>query len=1093
MLDIVYGRAATGKTTSLLSRIKTAAESGKTVIYIVPEQFSFESERAVLSMLGDKKAGKVNVVSFSSLADIMTSLCGGTARNILSDADKIMFMSKTLKALQDSLIIWRKYISSVGFASKIVDIIGEFKVSAVFPEDLEATAEKLDGSLKEKIKALALAYRTYDALVGERFIDPADRLSKLFDDLQKNKYFADKEVFIDGFNGFTGQQYRIIDLICAQANSVCVALLCDKEDRLGIFENTKTTAQKLISIAQKYKMPVKEELCSETHYLSEGIKNVEEILSCGVDNSKKLSSQGVTLCIAKTTDDEVKFTARNIRRLVREEGYRYKDFVVIARDTASYEKAIEREFADNSVSCFLDKRAELTISPLYALIDAAMDCAVRFSTESIFRFLKTGLVLDFTQEEISELENYVYLWDIDRENWLKEWDMDPTGFSKTDEKKNWEIELTLSRLNTLRKRIVDIIYSFSSQFNGTVRDMSCAVVNLIKKINCSDNMKTMIEASKQIFSPEDIDVLRQSWDLIMQVFDGLVKCFGEDNISCQQYREMFTTACQLTTVGRIPQMLDEVTFGAADRIRPSYPKVAFILGANYGVFPAISENNSVISNSDRRTLRAAGLEIRDKIVFQTVEENLLVYSCACSASQRLYVCCTETGADSKKKEPSAFFSLLKEKLENVEILHEPIDRLCEDNYPETKKSAFKALCHYVGNNINGSADIAEALFADQTEKEKFFSVQAASRRYVMKLSEERAKALFGNNISLSATKFDTYHTCRFRFFCRYGLDTDIIQPAKLDTMQRGTIVHFVLEQFCNAHLSDIETVDKDRIKAETDKYIAEYFEGIKGSEFLFTARFNFLVKKIKEGIVEVLERIVEEFKQSKFRPEKCEVSIGNDGTIPTVTFPFSDSGKLSLYGSIDRLDRWGSFVRIVDYKTGSKKFELSDTLYGQNLQMLIYLYCVIRGNSHYKGNNPAGILYLISKKDLDKKGMAMNGLLVENMDVVEAMEKDNEGVFIPKYKLKNDGTPYKNNASYISGEAFDVIFDYIENLAQKMGQTLHKGDIEVEPVDACNGVACQYCQYSAVCGIEEEEHKAVTRLSNSQVIEAMRGGTQDEA
>ena len=365
MLNIVYGRAATGKTTSILSRIKTAAENSKKVVYIVPEQFSFESERAVLSMLGDKKSDKVNVVSFSSLADIMTSLCGGTARNILSDADKIMFMSKTLKALQDSLQLWRKYISSVGFASKIVDIIGEFKVSAVFPQDLESAAEKVDGSLKEKMKALALVYRTYDALVGERFIDPADRLSKLFDDLQKNKYFADKEVFVDGFNGFTGQQYKVIDLICSQANSVCVALLCDKEDRLGIFENTKATAQKLISIAQKHKKPVNEEFCSETHYLSEGIKNVEEILSRGVENCENLNSQGVTFCIAKTTEDEVKFTARSIRRLVREEGYRYKDFVVIARDTASYENAVEREFADNSISCFLDKRTELTISPLY--------------------------------------------------------------------------------------------------------------------------------------------------------------------------------------------------------------------------------------------------------------------------------------------------------------------------------------------------------------------------------------------------------------------------------------------------------------------------------------------------------------------------------------------------------------------------------------------------------------------------------------------------------------------------------------------------------------------------------------------------------
>ncbi|MEE0945686.1 MAG: PD-(D/E)XK nuclease family protein [Acutalibacteraceae bacterium] len=1092
MLNIICGRAATGKTTEILNRIKSACKDGKNIVYIVPEQFSFESERAVLTMLGEKDAHKVNVMSFSSLADTLTSLCGGSCRSVLSDADKIMFMSKALKSVQDGIDIWKKHISSIGFASKIVDVIGEFKVSAITADELDETALKLDGSLKEKIKTLSLAYRTYDALIGERFIDPADRLTKLFYDLQKHRYFENNEVFIDGFAGFTGQQYKIIDLICAQANSVCVALLCDKENQQGLFDNTIITKNKITAIAKKYSKKIDEVYLKKTYFLSEGIKNTEEILSCVTDKNKEYNSDGVTLCVAKSNEDEVKFVARNIRRLVREKGYRYSDFVVIARDITAYENAVEREFDANGISCFFDKRACLTISPLFTLIDAAMECALQLSSQSVFRLLKTGLVLDITDEEISELENYVYLWDIDGENWDKQWDMDPTGFSKTDEKRNEEISGTLIRINALREKTVKAVKSFAYRFNGNVQEMSYAAVHFLRDINCADNMKSMIESAKEIFSAEDTDVLRQSWELIMQVFDGLVKCFGKDNISREQYREMFKTACGLTTVGRIPQTLDEVTFGAADRIRPSYPKIAFIMGANYGVFPSLPENNSVISNNDRRILKETGLEIRDKTLFLSVEENMLVYSCVCCASERLFISYSQTGVDAKAKEPSAFFSLIRDRLNNVAVLKEPYDSLCQENYPETKKVAFKTLCNYIGNNTSGSVDIAKALFTDKKQRERFACVQGASAKYVMKLSEENAKELFGNNISLSATKFDTYHTCRFRYFCRYGLDTDIIQPAKLDTLQRGTIVHFVLEQFCNAHLSDIENVSKEDIEKETDKYIGEYFESIKGSAFLFTARFNFLVSKIKEGIIEVIERIVQEFAQSKFRPRQCEVSIGNNGTIPTVTFPFSDDGKLSLYGSIDRLDSWGSFVRIVDYKTGSKTFELSDTLYGQNLQMLIYLYCVIRGNSQYKGKNPAGILYLISKKDLEKSGMAMNGLISENIDVVEAMEKENQGQFIPKYKLKKDGTPYKNNNSYIPEEAFDTIFDYIEELAKKMGQTLHSGDIDVEPVDACNTEACKYCNYSAVCGIEDEEHKAVVKLSNSDIIEAMRGGAEDE-
>ncbi len=1090
MLSIIYGRAASGKTTVILNKIKQAASEGKEVAFIVPEQFSFESERSVLTELGDKLSAKVTVLSFSSLADKLTDLCGGACRGLLSDSDKIMFMSKTLKALRDELYIWRKNINSTGFASKITDMIGEFKISALFPEDIEKASENLGGSLKEKMKALSITYRAYDALVKEKFIDPADKLQKLYDDLTVNKYFSGKEVFIDGFKGFTGQQYRIIDLICAQCNSLSVAILADKADKKELFENTIATAKSVKAIGQKYGKKIDEEYLDFTHYKGVGVKSVEEILSSYCEELK--DGSGVTVCSAKTAEDEVRFTARNIRRLVRENGYRYKDFVVIARNPEVYETYIEHEFKINDISCFFDKRVPLTVSPLFALLDCAMDCALRFSSESLFRFLKTGLVLDFDDKSISELENYVYLWDINGEAWLNEWDMDPTGFSKTDESKTEAIAEQLKGINDLRKKAVKVMCRFRENLSGQVRNMATACVELLENINSAANLKKIINESSDIFSPENIDVLRQSWDGIMNVFDGIVKCFGEDTVSVKDFKEMFSTACSMTTVGRIPQMLDEVTFGAADRIRPSRPKVAFVLGCNYGVFPAISENNSILSNNERKILKDAGFVLRDKTVFQSVEENLLVYSCLCCASDMLFVLHHETGGDGKTVEPSAFIGEIKENTTGVLYKSEPVETLCEENFPETQSDAFRTLCTLAGKSSPEYATLSEATFEYDGIKDRFKSVYSAAAKRDMKLGSEVSKKLFGNNISLSATKFDTFHSCRFRFFCRYGLDTDIIQPAKLDNLQRGTIVHFVIEQFCNAHLKDIDKVEKAQIIKETDIYLNEYFAQIKGSEFLFTARFNFLLKKIKEGIVDVLERIVAEFKQSKFRPCQCEVRIGNDGTIPTVQFPFSEDGKLSLYGSIDRLDRWGSFIRIVDYKTGSKTFRLSDTLYGQNLQMLIYLYCVIRGeNIDYKGKNPAGILYLISKKDINKKGMAMNGLICENMDVVEAMEEANNGEFIPKYKVKKDGTPYKSNTSYISEEAFNVIFDYIEELACKMGEALHSGDIAVDPVDACDSDACKYCQYSSVCCIEDEEHKKAEKLSNSEVIEAIRGGETD--
>lgn len=1092
MLNFIYGRAATGKTYETLNRIKDAAKKDERVIFIVPEQYSFESERSVLSLLGDRDAHKVSVLSFSSLADTLSVLCGGKARKVLTDADKILFMNKALMSIKDELYLWRRYFSSPGFASKMVDMIGEFKISAIFPEDLEKVSKQLSESfLKEKIETLALIYRTYDAILKGRFIDPADKLEKLYNDLSLNKYFKGSTVFIDGFKGFTGQQYRIIDLILSQCNSLTVTALCEKDgERVKeIYTNTYEAVENIKDIASRHRVKIGEEIhLSKLFYETETMAEVEGVLSGNINGTCE-NDENIGLVVAKTPNDEVTFTARNIRRLVREKGYRYRDFVIIARNPEIYETAIEREFKNYDISCFFDKRIPLTNSPIFSFVDAALSCARLIDSEELLRFIKTGLAVDLSTEEISELENYVYLWNIKSIGWETEWDMDPTGFSETKAEKEEEIKETLKRLNALREMALAPLLLLRKHYGQTVREKAYAVAKLFEFCKTDEKMKVLLSFMEKDFSAEDMDAFRQSWDLFMSLLDGMVRCFGDDIVSDTQFKDMITISCQTTTVGRIPQMLDEVTFGAADRIRPSRPKVAFILGANQGEFPKAPDNNSILGNGERNTLIKAGLKVRNKTMFLTLEENLLVYSCSCCPSQMLFVCCSEIGADGSAKEPSILFEGLRSSFKNSKVYYEPLDELNVENLPETQNSAMQTLYRFAQLNKKGASTLIEAAVTDDEKREELRNVILSSQIYNRTLSSEKAKKLYGNNIPMSATRFDTFFGCHFRFFCKYGLNTSVIQPAKLDVMQRGTIVHFVLERFCNNHLDDIGSVTDEQIVEETKKYIMDYFSCIKGSTSLFDERFTFLVEKIGEAIIEVIGRIVAEFSQSQFKPEKCEVSIGNDGTIPTVIFPFGENAKLSLYGSIDRLDRWGSYIRIVDYKTGSKTFKLSDTVYGLNMQMLLYLYCVIRGNNpDYKGKKPAGILYLPSKRDLNKTGLSMNGIICANSDVVKAMESENEGIFIPKFKLNKDGTPSKTNTSFIPEEAFDTIFDHIENLSKKLGEDLHNGDISAVPMESGEYFACNYCDYKTVCAKSDNlEFKSAESFKNDEVFAIMRG------
>ena len=229
--------------------------------------------------------------------------------------------------------------------------------------------------------------------------------------------------------------------------------------------------------------------------------------------------------------------------------------------------------------------------------------------------------------------------------------------------------------------------------------------------------------------------------------------------------------------------------------------------------------------------------------------------------------------------------------------------------------------------------------------------------------------------------------------------------------------------------------------------------------------------------------------QSKFRPEFFELKIGKEGTISTVKVPFSNSGEMQLRGSIDRVDIYSDFVRIVDYKTGTKVFKLPDILVGLNLQMLIYLYTVIKGdNAYLNSKTPAGILYMPSKRDFgDPKKLSMNGLVLLDEDVIEAMDKEGAGEYIPKRPFKADGSVDARSTSFAEPAIFEETFKYIELLLSKMGNGIQSGEFGADPVDGVDSNACKYCDFAAVCCYEGTEHKCAEKgLSNAAVLEKLK-------
>lgn len=1085
MLRFILGAPATGKTYYVIDKIKELSANGLKALLIVPEQFTFESERAILSALGDKAALNVTVLSFSRLCDEIGSISGGIAGKVLGDADKVIFMHRALNSVKDSLKLWGRYTRNVNFSSTMLDAIGEFKINAITPDDLRLAAERVESAaLKAKLLDIALIYETYDTLMGERFIDPADRLTKLHNQLETTKYFKDKTVFLDSFKGFTGQQFKIIERIFAQSKDVYVSFT-DNPKVLGeycIYANIRKAAEKIKRIAKAYSTQIADPIILENSYANnKGIIALEKMLSSSEEISIETDDK-INLVFAGTVFDEAEFAARTVRKLVRTKGYRYRDFVIIARDSEKYEDAVATACKKNGISCFYDKRMPLSDFPLSVAAASAIE-ALKFSTENILRFHKTGLGT-LSYEEISKLENYTYLWNIDGSIWLNTWDMDTRGFVADDNVNEKAVE-ELQYINSLRERAIAPLIDFKASFKGNAANMAAAIVKLFRACNSAEKMANMCEGENVGKIPYSSDLLRSAYDIYMDILDSLVISFGDASIDTEYFADALKVAVSKASVGVIPQCLDQVTFGAADRIRPSRPKIAFILGANQGVFPKNVSNNGIFNILERKALIESEINIEDNSVYSSIEEDYLVYCNLCCPSDELFISYSSRSLTGEKCEPSAFIDNIKNNLP-FDIFYEPSSELDFDNLPETADSLYSEVCRRIRTSPSDALTLSNAVSGDERE-EKIGFINTLISEDDKKISPETAQSLYKNNINMSATKLDTLNRCRFSYFCRYGLGAKKLQPADFDVLQRGTIVHFVLERFITVYGKGITELSDTELDKMTDEFINQYLDSVSGFRSVETARTRFLISRVSRSLKEVVRHLAIELKQSDFEPVACEMKIGAKG-IP-LEFPF-EGGKLKINGSIDRVDEYNGYIRIIDYKTGSKSFKLPDILFGLNLQMLLYLYAVIRGRN-LPDDKAAGILYMPSKRDLNGNGMAMNGLLKLDTSLSYAMDKSGEGEFIPKLRLNRDGTPSKLNKTYIEPEKFSEIFDYIEKLMIKTGKMILSGDIAVSPLDGREAKACAYCDFASVCGIEDKQALRVPDLSNDAVFDAMKGDEID--
>lgn len=1115
MLQFVEGTSGSGKTDTIRHMLMEKAKTGEEkLLLLVPEQNSFENERAMLRLMGPKEAGRITVTSFTRMVDLVMRQTGGLAGRRLNDSGRSILMSLALSQVKEELVLYQKQSGSRELVELMLSALKEFKMCGIRPEDLKAAADRLEeGNLRKKIRETGLVMAAYEALVSQSYIDPLDDLTRLKNVLEVTPFFKGYTVMVDAFAGFTAQELEVLSLVLRQAKETVISVCVDqdpaKDNGMGLFSPVKKTVRQLRRIAKDYHIPLASpiRLPHGKRFQNEELKLLEQVIY----RQERLESGEVpghiVLYNASDIYEEADFVARRIQKLVQEEGYRYREITVIARETESYRGVLDAALESYGIPYFMDQPEPLEEKPLMTLVLSALECVQSgYRSDELFRLLKTGLT-ELQTEEIAALENYALLWNLSGRRWLEPFTMHPRGFSpemtEEDQKK-------LEGLNRLRETVMEPLAQFEESLrSGTGKGIAYGVYQLLERLNAAQNIRRMADELENMGEWNLAQEQIRLWDMLMEILDQMALVLKEQHLSPRRWSELFQLVVQSEEIAFIPQGVDEVSVGGADRSRPAAPRAVFLIGAEEGEFPRTPVSAGVFSDAERRLMISMGLPLYDSLEKLAVEERYLAYMAAVSPSERLFVSYASSDLSGGARSPSS-------------LVREVRKIFPECPVADRSQEAFSDLLW----SPEPAFELAASLWREPSEREetlkRYFGGlpeyqdrleavgRAASEEPIAFQNPENAQKLFGSNLRVSASQIEKYYLCRFQYFCRYGLGAKERKPAVFDALEYGSVMHYLLENMLRAFSGEaLASMKKQELLAEIRRLLDSYVETNLGGWEEKSPRFRYLLARLADTAQMLLSHLGKELAQSDFVPADFELSIGKGKELEPLVLEIPGGGQISVEGKIDRVDVMekpsGKYIRVVDYKTGSKDFKLSDVLYGLNMQMLLYLDTVWKnGKSRYGSVLPAGILYVPAarpsvsaqwgdsgeklEKERDKK-LRMNGLVLDDPEVITGMEKQAQGVFIP-VALKN-GEPAKLD-SVANLAQLGALTKKMEKLVVDMACSLRQGGVDAEPA-AGEYDACAYCPYGPVCGHEPEgRSRLVEKLDRNQVMAAVQEEAQEK-
>lgn len=1040
-IRFMIGRAGSGKTTSCLEEVRKRLldePDGPPLILLVPEQATFQMEHALVS---DPALGgllRAQVLSFRRLAWRIMQETGATYGVPIDDLGKKMLLQRLLHKHNDSLRLFHSAYEKVGFSDRLHDLFSEFKRYRLDANELERHSSRLDMNRDEgkelttgKLHDLALLYRDYEFELSNRFLDGEEFLNRLAEQLPKSAFMREAEIWFDGFFGFTPQEHAVVGECFRHCRTTTVTLTLnrpywpgERPHELDLFHPTAVTMCKLQETIRdngldEPEIRVLKQEPSPRFEASPMLAHLEANYEHRFSNRRKTYSpthdksaadaakpdRQITLHAAVHRRAEAEAAAREMLRLVREDGLRWRDLAVRVRNIEEYGELLATVLTDHGIPFFFDQKRTILHHPLAELVRSALEAVVHnWPYEAVFRCIKTDFFLPFGEESFAgeagaatgcenridrqamdQFENYVLAYGIQGYRWLdpRSWEVKaPVALDEADESAAPTAAFDPSIIQSCARAVVEPLAAFQQGLHkaDSVKQMATAVYNLLSGLKVPERLQHWSDACIVAGQPEKAREHAQVWDLVIDVLDQMAELMGDEALEPELFAKLLDTGLESLRLGLVPPSLDQVLIGSIDRTRSAQVKHSFVLGVNDGVLPAKLNEDGILAENEREWLLQQGLPLAETSCRKLLNEQFLIYTVLCAPSHRLWLSYPLADEEGRSLLPSEVVKQVKELFPTIRealVLQEPDLDMSEDEQLSFAAHPNRTLSYLLvqlklwlrGNPIAPLWWDVYDWYASRPEyraqlggllQALFHTNQEAP------LAPHTALDLYGSRLRASVSRMERFVSCPFSQFVSNGLKLAERRIYRLEAPDIGQLFHAALSGLArdlSAEREDWGMLSEEELLLRVSAVVDRLSPRLQSEILLSSPRYRYVARKLKGIVGRASLMLAEHARKGAFVPVGLEVGFGPGAALPSLDFRLPNGFDMEIIGRIDRVDRAdgqnGMLLRVIDYKSSPTALRLSELYYGLSLQMLTYLDVVLTHAERWLGlaAKPAGVLY----------------------------------------------------------------------------------------------------------------------------------------